>query len=507
MKLNRTRNTINGIVSGIINKCVTLLLPFIVRSLLIYRIGADYAGLNGLFTSILQVLNIAELGFSTAVVYSMYKPIADGDDATICALLRFYRGVYRCVGVFILTAGLCVMPFLPYLIEGAYPADINLYLLYFIFLLNTAIGYLLYAYKASLFNAYQRVDIINTISTLTQGLLSGLQIIIIFLTGSYYLYVVMIPLATVANNLLLSHEVNKMFPQYKCYGQLSQKLKASLKKQMTGLIIQRACGATRSGFDNIFISAFLGLTVIAIYTNYYLIISSVTSIMMIITTSMTAGIGNSMIQESKESNYRNMRRFNFMYMWIAGWFTATLFSLYQPFMKLWMGQDLMFDLGAVSLFCLYFYALKMGDINSTYYSSAGLWWFGKYRAVAESALNLILNFVLIQLWGVYGVIAGTLISLFLVNFLYGGRILYEHYFSPTQIPQYYREHFFYALAMIANCAITYFICLHIAGSGILHFLALGCVCTIVPNLFFALVYCKYSLFHESVVWIKEHCQR
>ena len=164
--LDKTRNAKKGIITGVVNKVITLLIPFIVRTIFIKVIGIEYAGLNGLFTSLLQVLNLAELGFASAVVYSMYKPIADRDDETICALLNFYRRVYKVVGYVVLGAGLLVLPFIKYFINGNPPEDINLYVVYLVLLFNTSISYLLYGYKTSLLNAYQRTDVINNISSI-----------------------------------------------------------------------------------------------------------------------------------------------------------------------------------------------------------------------------------------------------------------------------------------------------------------------------------------------------
>ena len=116
MKLERTKNAKRNIAFGIINKIVTLFLPFIIRMVMIREIGAEYLGLSSLFSSILQVLNITEFGFSSAVVYSMYKPIADDDNETLCAILNFYRKIYFVIGLIITVLGLIILPFLKFFI-------------------------------------------------------------------------------------------------------------------------------------------------------------------------------------------------------------------------------------------------------------------------------------------------------------------------------------------------------------------------------------------------------
>lgn len=507
MILNRTKNTVRGISTGILNKAASLLLPFFVRTVLIQKIGIEYAGLSGLFASVLQVLNLAELGFSEAVVHSMYKPIAEDDKETLCALLAFYRKIYFVIGLLIFAAGLIVMPFLTKLIYGSYPADINLYILYLIYLLNTSISYLFFGYKLSILNGFQRRDKINNISTITNIFLNVMQMILLITTKSYYLYVIVIPLSTLLNNLLISYEVKKSFPQYVCKGTVSETVKGNMKKKVSGLMIQKVCATTRNTFDSIFISAFLGLAVSAMYSNYYEIMHAVTSFMAIITTSMLGGVGNGVQMKSKETNYTDMCRFNFMYMWISGWFTAALLCLYQPFMQLWMGEAYMLDFKVVILLCLYFYVMKMGDIRSVYYEAAGLWWEGRWRAVIEAIINITLNAFLVQKMGIYGIILATLISMFTINFLYGSQFVFRYYFGMEKLKEYYMLHGVYFVVMLLCMAVTYCCCefcveaMQIKGTFFALLLKMV-VCIFVPNFILLITYVRTKRYKEMVQWMK-----
>ena len=488
---------------------VTLLLPFLVRTVLIQKIGIEYAGLNGLFISLLQVLNLTELGFSNAVVHSMYKPVAEDDEETLCALLGFFRKAYFAVGCVILGVGMAIMPFLPKLIQGTCPEDVNLYLLYFIYLMNTSISYLFFGYKNSILNAYQRVDVINNISTISNIFLNVIQIVVVVTTRNYYLYCIVMLACTVLNNLLVAYEVKKRFPQYICNGTISAEIKNDMKKKVSGLMIQRVCATTRNATDSIFISAFLGLIMTAIYSNYYYVMGAVTSFMAIITNSMLSGIGNGIQSETKEANYANMCKFDFMYMWISGWFTVALLCLYQPFMKLWMGAEYMFDFKIVILLCAYFYALKMGDIRSTYYNAVGLWWEGKWRAIMESVLNVSLNFFLAQIMGVYGIVLATIISIISVNFFYGGRFVFKYYFGMEKVKQYYLLHSLYFSITVLCSVLTYFCCntfteiLNLKNE-LVSFLTKGMVCILVPNIFLLLVYSKTNNFKNMTQWLRGH---
>ena len=209
MEISRTKNTKRNIFWGVINKLITLVLPFLTRTVMIRTLGAEYLGLNSLFSSILQVLNLTELGFSSAIVYSMYRPIAENDKDSICALLNAFRKIYKIIGVAILAAGLSLLPFLPHLIHGSAPKDINIYYVYLVYLSNTAISYLLYAYKTALPNAFQRVDVISNITSITLGGMYILQIVILIGIKQYYPYIIILPICTVVNNIITSNYVDK----------------------------------------------------------------------------------------------------------------------------------------------------------------------------------------------------------------------------------------------------------------------------------------------------------
>ena len=160
-KIERTKNATRNIIFGVILKAYQIIAPFLMRTALIYLMGVQYLGLNSLFTSILQVLNLAELGVGSAMIYSMYKPIAEDNNAAICALMKLYRTYYRVIGLIIAVAGCALTPFIPKLISGDVPEKVNIYVLYLLNLGATVLSYWLYAYKNSILQAYQRMDVVS----------------------------------------------------------------------------------------------------------------------------------------------------------------------------------------------------------------------------------------------------------------------------------------------------------------------------------------------------------
>lgn len=507
IKLNRTWNAIRNMLAGIGNKFVTLLFPFILRTVMIQVMGIEYAGLNGLFVSILEVLNLSELGLGTAIVYCMYKPIALGDTETICALLNLFRKIYIVIGTVILGLGLAIMPFLNVFIKGSYPSEINLYVLYSIYLFHSCMSYFFMGYRSSILSAHQRLDVIQNISTVVKAVMYIIQIGILILCRNYYIYIIMLPVATVIINCITSYEAKKIFPKYICKGQVSEYVKNDLKEKVMGLMITKLCAVTRNSFDSIFTSAFIGLSMSAIYSNYYFIMHSVISVLSIIVQAVLAGVGNSIQTETIEQNYNDLKRFNFMYLWISGVCTVCLLCLYQPFMLFWMKEENMLPFSSVILFCMYFFLLTMGDMQSIYYNAAGLWWYYRKCTIIEAILNLILNFVFVQIWGLNGVIAGTLSSLFIVNFVYSERLVFKYYFKNGKTFEFYMLQIKYAVVTGITCLAAYLVCrqipYHDKRSSIISIIIRGVLCVVIANALFYLNYRKSYEYKSAKMWVKE----
>lgn len=502
MKIERTRNTVRNSVWGILSKIITTFFPVIVRTLIVQYIGAAYLGLGSLFSSILTVLSLAELGVSTAIVFSMYKPIAEDDTNTICALMALYKKLYSVIGTVIGIIGLLLMPFLPYLIKGEYPSDINLYLLYLIYLGNTVIGYFLFAYKNCLLTAHQRTDISTKIGIGTSIVQYIIAIVTIILLKNYYVYAILAPIASIVNNLLTAHCVDKMFPDYKPRGRLDKGKIADIKQRIAGLMLSKVAGTTRNTFDSIFISAFLGLTTVTIYGNYYYIMAAIISFLAVLTGGMSAGIGNSVAVDSVEKNYYDFKKFSFMFGWISGWCTICLACLYQPAMRIWMGGDLMFADDVPFLFALYFYTLTINSIKDQYYNAAGLWWTGKWRTIIEAVANFVLNIVLGKILGVYGIIFATIITALIVNFGYGTQLVYKNYFVGYPMREIMIEQGKYFFVTVINLAATYVICIKIPVSGFIGLLAKCVVCVMAPNIIYYILYRKSPYFEDALKMLK-----
>lgn len=498
MQLNFVNNAKRNIVFGVINKLVIIICPFIVRTVIQQTLGESYLGLSSLFSSILSVLSLTELGFGTAIVFNMYKPVAENDTEKVCALLNYYKKIYCRVGILILVIGVLLLPVLPYLVNGEISNDINLRGLYLIYLANAAISYFMYAYMSSLIVVYQREDINSKTNLVLTLFLSLGQIIILYTTKNYYLFTLLMPVFTVLNNLRIAFIVRRMFPQYQCRGDLDKDTIQDIRVRVSGAFVSRVCHISRNSFDSICTSIYLGLALTAMYNNYYHVMNAISSLMLIVSSSLRGGIGNHVVNKSIDENYNELRKLDFVYMWISGWCTVCLMCLFQPFMKLWMGEKLLLDSRCVILFCIYFYLLKTGDMRSLYSGANGLWWFHRFRSIAEALGNLFLNIVLGYFGGIYGIILATIITMVICNFLWASNITFRHYFGMDKYKEYLWYHLKYWGYTMGVMIITFGCCkiVDVKNSWV-ELVAKGIFCVVIPNVLYVIRYRNNGIYKEA----------
>lgn len=483
MEKSRTKNTTRNIGAGLLNQIISIVLPFINRTAILWTLGTEFTGLAGLFSSILNVLNTAELGFNTAIVHSLYKPMADKDHKRICEIVSMFRKVYTIVGTVILVGGLAVMPFLPHLINGSYPDSINLYIVYILYLINSAISYYLFAYKECLLVADQRQDIAKNIRTIVNIGRYLIQLLVLVITKDFYAYLIIAIIGTIVTNLLLHISTKRLFPFYKSVnGRI--KIPGEMKKQVKGLMIDRICDTFRNSFDNLVISSFIGLTATAIYGNYYYIYSALYGLMLVICNAMSASVGNSIVKNTEEINYKHLLTFSQIFAGIMGFCTVTLACFYQPFMKVWAGEELLLPVSDMLLFCVYFYVINMNNIRNQYVSGTGMWWKLRWSYIIEAVANLLLNFVLGKLFGITGVIMATIITIFVFNYLQRNAVLFKSYFKNERLSGFYRQQFYYLLLSAVGLAISFLVCEFLPFGGVLNLVARGAICLMVPNLIY-----------------------
>lgn len=501
-KIERTKNASRNIFFGVILKGYQILVPFLMRTAMIYLMGVQYLGLNSLFTSILQVLNLAELGVGSAMVYSMYKPIADDDISAICGLMKLYRTYYRVIGAIIAVAGIILCPFVPRLINGDIPPEINVYLLYILNLAATVLSYWLFAYKNSILQAYQRIDIVSKVSLVINTIKFVLQFWVLWEFHNYYMYVIVLLCTQALSNVVTAIYADKLYPEYKPKGIISRDKVKKINQRIRDLFTAKLGGVIVGSADTIVISAFLGLSQLAIYQNYYFIIDAIAGFIFIIDNSICAGIGNSLVTESNDKNYHDFRVFNFLLFWLMGVCICCFLTLMQPFMELWVGKNLKLPYGMVILFCVYFFCNVYEKSLSVFKDAAGIWRSDRFRPLIYGGSNLVVNLLLVRICGLYGIIISTILTCATISIPWIINNIFKMIYK-RESKEYLRECFQYIIMIVVAGIINYFLCELINGNLIYTILFRSIVSLVISNIIFILAFHKRKVFIESLNLIKK----
>ena len=494
MKLNRTKNAVRNSFYGSLNFAYTTIAPFIMRTLMLYYLGVGYTGLNGLFASILQVLNLTELGVGQAMNYSMYRAIADDDDERICALMKLYRKYYRIIGCVIAVIGLIILPFVPNLIKGSVPDGINIFILYLLNLLTTVCSYFLFAYRNCLVASFQRTDITSKVTMGVNTTTYILQAIVLVLFRNYYMYLILSLISQLLINVCTAYITTKMFPDYHPRGELSEENVKAINRRVKDVFTSKFSAVVMKSVDPIVVSAFLGLSVLTMYQNYYYIVNSLAMLLSVVLSAVMAGFGNSLLTETVEKNVRDLKKFTMLIMWAVTMFTACLLIDFQPFMDIWVGKELEFGFGVVICFCVYYFSGALCRLLNMYKDAAGIWTQDKYRPLASAISNLTLNLITVQFWGIYGIILSTVFARMVVEIPWVCVNLYKYVFKSNSFKKYTNRIYFYTADVTIICFITWLIGKNIEFANPWPtFLLRGIVGVLVSNV---LVYISFKMLPE-----------
>lgn len=457
MAESRIKNTKRNLIVNYTYIALTFIFSFVSRTIIKNVFSEEYLGLSSLFSSILNVLNMAELGFSSAIVYHMYKPLATDDVDTVCALLRFYKKIYRIIGLVVLCLGLAATPFLPFIIKGSYPGDINVYVLFILYLLNTTLSYWLFSYKTALLNAVQRMDLCQKVYLLVNILQYAAQIISLVVFKNYYFFVAATIISTCLKNITIEIVSRKKYPQYVCKGFLTKETKKDISAKVRGLLVCNISSVTYTTFDSIILSALLGLTAVAIYNNYLTILTAVFTVVQGARASMQASVGNSIAKETVEKNHKDMLLFQFFFN-IIGIFCGTmLITMFQPFMVIWMGPEMLLSLTDVIMLASWAFITTIQHSYYLYLQGNGLWEKMKIEYIVSTIFNIIFNIVLGKLLGTTGIIISSLLATLFFSFFWESKIIFKNYFKNSGSVFYLRQ-LFYTIAFSAVAFLSYLLC-------------------------------------------------
>ena len=489
----RTKNSIRNSMASIVSNVVSILIAFISQSIFIKILGAEYLGINGLFTNVLTMLSIFELGIGSAIIYNLYEPIAHNKVEKIKSLMKFYKKAYNIIALTIFTVGILIIPIMPKIV-GEVTIDINIYMVYILFLLSTIASYLM-AYKRNLIYANQKNYIVDLVHMGYLIILNIVQLLILFFTKNYYIYLIIKIVCQIMENVVLTQIANKMYPYLldKEVEKIDKKVEKDIFTKVRALVLHKVGGIAINGTDNIIISYFFGVATVGLYTNYYTIINAVKTLFSQIILSTSASIGNLLVTENEIKRFEIFKKIRFLNFWIACFSAISILLIVQPFIELWVGKEYLLENVVVLALVINFFQKMMRFTYSTFKESAGIYVEDKFVPIIESILNIVFSIIFLKIFGLVGVFIGTIVS-GLVLWCYSyPRFVYKKLFKRKYI-DYAKETIGYIVLFITIMFITFVASRVVNLIGNIAPIWSVClnamICLIIPNLIIMLIFNK-----------------
>lgn len=482
MKKSRFYYSTYNTITSVIGNIVAILIGFIAQTIFIKLMGKEFLGINSLFSNVITFLCIADLGLGTSIIYKLYKPIAEDDKEQIKCLLDFYQKCYRIISIVVLVIGLILIFFIENIV-GEVNVDVNLKLVYILFVFNTVVSYML-AYKRSLIYAYQKNYIINIVHMFYLIALNVFQLLILLFTKNYYLYLIIKIICTFLENLVLTLIANKQYKEIieiKAK-KISKEDKDDIYQKMKAMFCHKLGSFFVNGTDNIIISKYLGVITVGLYSNYFMIISGVQGIFTQIITSTTASIGNMLVTESNEVCVNVFKKIRFLNFWIATFSGTCLLVIMDSFIKIWLGSDYLLSKWVLIILVFNYFQKTMRNTYGAFKDAAGIFYEDRMVPIIESILNIVFSIIFVKKFGLVGVFLGTLVS-GLILWGYGyPKFVYKKVLKRTYL-DYFKETIGYILFFIIIAMFTYYISIKVVISNkILDFIVNCLIAFIIPNL-------------------------
>lgn len=505
--MSRTGNSLNNLAAALVGQALSIVISFGARIVFIRCLGNEYLCLNGLFTNILTVFSLVELGVGPAMNFSLYKPLANNDREKIKSLMALYRKAYVFIGCLIAVIGIAFTPFYTVFMDEV-PDIPNLTLIYLLFTANTVISYF-FSYKRALMICDDKRYISTIYRYAFYLALNIVQIIMLVMTKNYILFLCLQIIFTFGENFAVSRRAEKMYPYLKDKDvrPVDSEDAAEIKKNISAMLMHKIGGMAVMSTDNLILSKFVSLASVGIYSNYYLITDALVRIINQIFSSVISSVGNLNAcseDDNKEKLQLVFDRIFFLDFWIFGFCSCCLWTLFNPFIELWLGDEsLIFDDFTVLMIVLNFYLTGMRKAGLVFREATGAFYYDRFKPIAESVINIAVSIILAGYFGAAGVFMGTVISTLTTCMWIEPYVLYKYVFRSGGL-SYALRFIGYTAVSVGACIITSFISDIVVVEGLWGFLIKMAICAVLPNLIFLLIFFRsdhFRYFSELIVSI------
>ena len=482
MNNTRINNSIKNVVVATALHILSIIVSFVSRTILIKLLGEHYLGINGLYSNILQLLSLADLGITTAFVYSLYKPLAQKDYETLSSYLLFFKKIFYGIAVVILILGIFLVPVLPFIVNGSTIPMTELQTFFILSVLNISASYL-GIYKSSLIKADQKEYVIKIVSTLTTILMHVMQIAVLFLTRNYYLYLVVAISTTLLNKFILTIIVNKYYNLKNiATPKLTKEQKKGCLKNVFSVTIYKLGTVIINSTDNILISILLGTIIVGYYSNYALIISIVTTFISILSSAILGSVGNLGTENNSKKTKTVFHASLLLYHAVAAFCSICLVCVLNDFILIWLNDSqYIFSQFHVFLFVFTFYVTTISNPLWIFRESLGLFSSVRYIMLISALINILLSILFSSFWGVGGIIFATGVSRLLTLFWYEPLFLYKKKFNSS-CSEYWKHIFYYTIQTAIIIVVSYFFCSLITGTAFILIILKVIICFVITLL-------------------------
>lgn len=491
---SRTEYSLINMFTGMLGYAVNMIVGFLCRIVFVRTLSEEYLGISGLFTNILSVLSLAELGISSAIIYALYKPIAEKNEKKILSIMTFYKKAYTVIGITVTVAGIAMLPFLDFIVKDPPNIKENIYILYLLYLLSTVSSYF-FSYKASLLTAMQRQYIVSGYNYVVTILQSVLQTIFLAATHEYILYLIIQVLGGLAYNVWVSRKVDKDYPylKEKKAEPLLPDEKKSLIKNVKALAINKLSGVLVNSTDNIAITYFTGLGSTGITSNYTLLSSTVGSLIGLVFNALPGSVGNLNATTDDEGRYRFFKVLNFLNFWLFGWGSIGIAFVSSDLVAFLFGEKYVLPFYIPLIIAINWYTIGMLQASYTYKSTLGLFRYGQYLLFFTGFINIVLDVILGRAWGVFGILFATFIARACTNLWYEPYAVFR-YGLKKNLLLYWKEYCKYGGILLLIAGICSFMCGLCRFSIVWNVIVKFAICSIVPNAIIILIFRKTEEF-------------
>lgn len=501
-KRTRTEYSILNIATGIGGYILNTILGFVCRMVFVRCLSADYLGVNGLFTNILTMLSLTELGIGSAIGYALYKPLAENDEEKIASLVKFYQRAYHIIGIVVACVGLALMPFLNIIIQEQPAISESIYLLYLINLFNTASTYF-FSYRSSLLVVAQQNYIVSGLNYIITILQSILQSVFLVITHNYLVYLLIQTAGTFIYNVTISTIAGKRFPFIKAKNirPLEREERQSLFNNIRDLTIYKISGLLVNSTDNILITFFKGLATTGVASNYTLLVNTLNSLLNQVFNGLTASVGNHNATESNDKKFEMFSFLNLMNFWIFGWAALGIVFCSTDLVRLCFGDEYVLSISIPLVMALNFYTVGLQNAVWTYKQTMGLFHYGRFLQIITAILNIVFSVILGYKWGVFGILLATFLARLFTNLWYDPYAVFVHGFS--QSPILYLVKYIQYLAVLGIAACVCFVLLTSIHMPIfIQIITKILLCSVICNIVFYIAFRKTQEFQKFKEIIK-----